>query len=50
MARGIVAAITHALRRPRTVEQIHVHAGEYGRPYVCEDPRCTSPSLDVARS
>lgn len=26
----------------------HVHTGNHGRPYVCDDPRCTSPSLEPA--
>lgn len=24
---------------------VHFHAGEGGRPYVCENPRCESPGL-----
>ena len=40
-------------RRPRRTryatvhadEPVHFHAGDHGRPYVCEDPRCSSPSL-----
>jgi hypothetical protein len=27
--------------------RVHFHSGDYGRPYVCDDPRCSSPSLDV---
>jgi hypothetical protein len=27
-------------------ERVHFHAGDHGRPYVCEDPRCSSPSLN----
>ena len=44
MARRMLAAITRALRTER-VERVHIHAGPYGRPYVCEDPRCSSPSM-----
>jgi hypothetical protein len=29
-------------------ERVHFHAGDGGRPYVCGDPRCSSPRLDVA--
>ena len=29
-------------------EHVHFHAGDHGRPYVCEDRRCRSPSLHVA--
>ena len=42
MAR-IVAAITRALRVD-TTEKVHFHGGPHG-PYVCENPRCTSPGL-----
>jgi hypothetical protein len=44
MARRMLAAITSALRTERE-EQVHIHAGPFGRPYVCDDPRCTSPSM-----
>ena len=44
MAR-IVAAITRALREDTTTENVHFHTGSHG-PYVCENPRCTSPGLD----
>jgi hypothetical protein len=45
MAR-IVAAITRALRDDSpTTENVHFHNGSAG-PYVCENPRCTSPGLD----
>ena len=44
MAR-IVAAIARALREDTTTENVHVHSGAYG-PYVCENPRCSSPGLD----
>jgi hypothetical protein len=27
--------------------RMHFHSGDYGRPYVCDDPRCSSPGLDV---
>jgi hypothetical protein len=29
-------------------EHVHFHAGDHGRPYVCEDRRCNSPNLHVA--
>jgi len=46
MAR-ILAAITRALRDDdATTERVHFHAGP-ARPYVCENPRCTSPGLDA---
>ena len=43
MAR-IVAAISRALRED-TTEDVHFHSGSHG-PYVCENPRCSSPGLD----
>ena len=43
MTRRIAAALARALQgAPPTP---HVHSGQHG-PYVCEDPRCTSPSMD----
>ncbi len=44
MAR-VVAAIARALREDTTTENVHFHGGSDG-PYVCENPRCTSPALD----
>jgi hypothetical protein len=43
MARRLLAAIarTYGVHRDETP---HIHMGEHG-PYVCHDPRCTSPSL-----
>ena len=43
---AIVDTVTRALP-PH--ERVHVHAGDHGRPYVCEDPRCNSPALQTAR-
>jgi hypothetical protein len=48
MAR-IVAAITRALREDTTTEKVHFHAGSQG-PFVCENPRCTSPGFDPQAS
>jgi hypothetical protein len=45
MTRNIVASVARALRGD-THDTVHTHNGADG-PYVCEDPRCTSPSLDV---
>jgi hypothetical protein len=39
------AAIRRTLRDDQT-EKIHFHHGP-DRPYVCENPRCTSPGLDL---
>ena len=30
--------------------QVHLHSGDHGRPYVCENPRCESPGLDPAEA
>ena len=46
MAR-ILAAITSALRENITpTDGVHFHTGPQG-PYVCENPGCVSPGLDV---
>jgi hypothetical protein len=47
MAR-ILAAITQAFRENASPSRdgVHFHAGPAG-PYVCENPRCTSPGLDA---
>jgi hypothetical protein len=45
MAR-ILAAITQAFRDNLNDENVHFHAGPSG-PYVCENPRCTSPGLEA---
>ena len=44
------AAVADALRGHDAAEPVHFHAGDHGRPYVCEDPRCSSPSLTIAGS
>jgi hypothetical protein len=47
-AHRLRVAAARALRQDRGDERVHFHAGERGRPYVCEDPRCSSPSLGMA--
>jgi len=42
----ILTTALHALRPP---ESVHFHAGEHGRPYLCEDSRCNSPALQTVR-
>ncbi|MDX6724787.1 MAG: ParB/Sulfiredoxin domain, partial [Solirubrobacteraceae bacterium] len=45
----VVHAIARTLGGGDSAEQrVHFHAGDDGRPYVCEDRRCSSPSLDPA--
>jgi hypothetical protein len=49
----LMPALTRALRLDGEHQITHIHTGNHGRPYVCDDPRCTSPSLepaDAARS
>jgi hypothetical protein len=43
---GVLDTVTRALR-PN--DRVHFHAGDHGRPYVCEHSRCTSPALHIAR-
>ena len=47
MTRRILASIARTLRDEPTEEAVHFHSGDEGRPYVCGDPHCTSPGLDV---
>jgi hypothetical protein len=47
MTSRIIAAIARGLGQDTREDKVHVHSGAYGRPYVCDDPHCTSPSLDV---
>jgi hypothetical protein len=47
MTSRITAAIARGLGQDTREDKVHVHSGAYGRPYVCDDPHCTSPSLDV---
>ena len=49
MPQRLIAALTRTIR-PDTTEQVHAHLGAHGRPYVCEDPRCSSPALDIELS
>ena len=47
----LLLAVTRALHTDHAHhERVHFHAGDHGRPYVCEDPRCSSPSLHIAGS
>jgi len=43
---NVLGTVTRALNPTASV---HFHAGDLGRPYICEDPHCTSPALDVAQ-
>jgi hypothetical protein len=46
---GVLDTVTRALHPNRGAECVHFHAGDHGRPYLCEDPRCNSPALHSAR-
>jgi hypothetical protein len=41
------SAFARALRPVRPDAGPHFHGGDGGRPYVCENPRCSSPGLDL---
>jgi hypothetical protein len=46
LTRRLLDAVDRALRDERSDERVHLHAGEHGRPYVCENLFCTSPALE----
>jgi hypothetical protein len=43
---NVLSTVMGALR---PAERVHFHAGDDGRPYLCENHRCTSPALHTAR-
>jgi hypothetical protein len=43
----VLISLTRALH---PAESVHFHAGEHGRPYLCEHPHCNSPALRTVRS
>ena len=49
MSHRIHHILNTALHALRPTERVHFHAGEHGRPYVCEHPRCNSPALQTVR-
>ena len=42
-----LATALRALVPDTSTPDVHFHAGASGRPYVCDDARCTSPHLRV---
>ena len=50
MAPRLLRSLLSALRDTNADADVHFHAGEHGRPYVCHDTRCGSPALDVPAS
>lgn len=46
MARRLLSALTSALTTNWIDRDVHFHGGANGA-YVCDDPHCVSPHLDV---
>ena len=47
----LLAGVTQVLSmRNDANARVHFHSGDHGRPYVCDNPRCESPSLDPAEA
>jgi hypothetical protein len=42
----VLSSLARALR---PAESVHFHAGEHGRPYLCEHPHCNSPALHTVQ-
>jgi hypothetical protein len=47
----LLARVAQALRTEDDAgAHVHFHSGDHGRPYVCDNARCESPSLDPAEA
>jgi hypothetical protein len=47
----LLAGVVQALRTEDDADaHVHFHSGDHGRPYVCDNPHCESPSLDPAEA
>src|SRR3954451_16497734 len=46
MARRLLTKLTRAMTAQWPSEEVHFHGGANGA-YVCDDPRCVSPHLDI---
>jgi hypothetical protein len=45
----LIHEVLNTVRRTlRPTEPVHFHAGDDGRPSICENARCSSPALAVA--
>jgi hypothetical protein len=45
----LLVGVAHALGTQADPDaHVHFHSGDNGRPYVCDNPRCESPCLDLA--
>jgi len=50
MARRFLSKLTSTITAQWMPDEgVHFHGGAHGRPYVCDDPHCVSPSLDASR-
>ena len=49
MRHRIQNVLSSLTRAQRPAESVHFHAGEHGRPYLCEHPHCNSPALHTAK-
>ncbi|MGZ4173428.1 MAG: hypothetical protein ACXVQR_03005 [Solirubrobacteraceae bacterium] len=45
MPSQIAASIARRLRADKSREKVHFHADSAGRPFVCDNDRCESPTL-----
>lgn len=45
MPRQIAVSIARRLRARTSRESVHFHADSAGRPFVCDNDRCESPTL-----
>jgi hypothetical protein len=48
LTRRFRVALSNALRDHHAEAPVHFHAGDDGRPYVCENLRCSSPNLTTS--
>jgi hypothetical protein len=47
----LLVGVAQALRAQTGADaHVHFHSGDHGRPYVCDNARCESPSLDPAEA
>jgi hypothetical protein len=46
IARSLVGLARALCAQDRPDAHVHFHSGDHGRPYVCDNPYCESPSLD----
>jgi len=49
MRRRIHNALSSLTRALNPAESVHFHTGDHGRPYLCENPHCSSPALHTVQ-